>query len=92
MFEKEKMKPQFELELLITVIGPYEQGVIQGLLENAGVPYVVKDRGMGNYLKIYTGSSYLGTDIFVAKTMLERAREVIDGIDFSNADEEPEIE
>lgn len=88
MFEKEKkQKSEFELEVLITVVGPYEQSVIGGLLDSAGIPYVVKDRGTGNYMKIYTGSSYLGTDILVAKPMLEQATEAIAGIDFSKEDD-----
>lgn len=92
MFDREKKtKSEFELEVLITVSGPYEQGVIQGLLETSQIPFVVKDKGAGNYMKIYTGSSFFGTDILVAKSDLERAKEVIAGIDFSESAEDADI-
>lgn len=71
---------QEDLALLITVNSNYEIGLIQSILEDNNIPYLSNDRESGDYMRIYTGSSIFGTDIFVNKDMFEKARELLSGL------------
>lgn len=61
-------------ELLETVRNNEELAIIRGILDAAEIPYMVKERGSGSYVKIVFGFSNFGTDIFVPAAALEEAR------------------
>jgi hypothetical protein len=65
------------LELLTTVYDNVEFAIVRGILEGAGIPYLVKERGSGSSVKIIAGYSMFGTDIFVRKDDLDTAAELI---------------
>ncbi len=71
---------------LITVYDIVVLGMVRGLLEDADIPYLVNERATGSAMRIMTGFSMFGTDIFVPKAAEETARELIAGIQ-SGADE-----
>ena len=72
---------------LITVYDPSLLPVLESILRDAEIPYLKKERGSGSSVKIITGFSLFGTDLFVLKEHLEIATELI----HPSEDEETEI-
>lgn len=68
-------KPMPEVELLVTIYDFGMRSVIESLLRDADIPYMIKDRG--GSLPIITGSPMLGADFFVRAEDIEAARELI---------------
>ena len=68
-------KPDGEVELLTTVYDFGMRSVIESLLRDAEIPYLVKERG--GSLTVITGSSMFGVDFFVKVTDLDAAKEII---------------
>ena len=65
------------LELLTTVYDQPSQMIIESILRDAEIPYLMKERGSGTAVKVITGFSMFGTDIFVLREQLETATELI---------------
>lgn len=70
-----------EVDLLTTVYDVVKLGIIRGLLEDEQIPYLVHERGTGSAMRIMTGFSLFGTDIFVPKAAIERAKGLIAGLE-----------
>ena len=70
-----------EVELLITVYDVAVLGIVRGLLEDENIPYLVRERGTGNVMKIVTGFSIYGTDVFVPAAALETAKALVAGLE-----------
>lgn len=68
-----------EVVLLTTVRDVVMLGMVRGLLEDADIPYLVQERATGSAMRIMTGFSLFGTDIFVPAEALETARGLISG-------------
>lgn len=68
-------KPMPEAELLVTVYDFGMRSIIESILRDADMPYLIKDRG--GSLSVITGSPLLGADIFVRKEDLDAANELI---------------
>lgn len=66
-----------KMEVLITANSEYELGVIKNILEANSIPYLVRDRESGGYMRIFGGSSPFGTDILVDANNREMAKELI---------------
>ncbi len=84
MSGKEKTQDKVELVLLRSLVDNYEMDLIAGLLEEASIPFIVKERGSGGYMKIIGGSSVFGTDIYVDKKTYEKAEEALDVIEWDD--------
>ncbi len=70
--------PQNEnLELLTTVYNPSELLIVQSILSAAKIPFLVKERGSGNSMKIIAGYSVFGTDLYVLREHLELAEQLL---------------
>ncbi len=69
-----------EVVHLTTVYDIAILGMVRGLLEDADIPYLVQERATGSAMRLMTGFSLYGTDIFVPKTAEETARDLIAGI------------
>ena len=69
-----------EVVHLTTVYDIAILGMVRGLLEDADIPYLVQERATGSAMRLMTGFSFYGTDIFVPKTAEETARDLIAGI------------
>lgn len=78
MSRKEKSGDKIELVLLRSTNDDYQLNLIKGLLKDADIPYIIKERGSGGYMKIIGGISVFGTDIYVDKTTFEKAEEILD--------------
>lgn len=74
-----------EVELLTTVYDEGTLAVIRSVLEGAGIPYLTKERGSGSAVRLMTGFSMFGTDIFVPADKLELAREGLPLLDGNEA-------
>ena len=81
-------KPDGEVELLTTVYDFGMRSVIESLLRDAEIPYLIKERG--GSLPVITGSSVFGVDFFVKVTDLEVATELIAPCFEENSDEAAE--
>lgn len=68
-------KPDEEMELLTTVYDFGMRSVVESILREAEIPYLVKERG--GSVPVITGSSVFGTDFFVKKTDLDTAAELV---------------
>ena len=66
------------LALLTTVYDRAQQMIVESILQDARIPYLVKERGSGSMVKVIAGYSMFGTDIFVRCEQLETAAELID--------------
>lgn len=71
------MDSKLELVTLIESDNEFELGVVTAILDDNSIPYIIKNKGSGGYIRIVTGSSPFGTSIMVEKSMLEKARELI---------------
>lgn len=82
MFGKKKEK-ELESDLVIvkTASSNYEFAAIQGLLEDNNIPFLVRHREAGSYMRVYMGVTIYGTDFIVSKENLERAKEVLAVLD-----------
>jgi len=69
-------KDNIELILLATTSNRYELDYIVSILEEHNIPYILKDKGAGGYMKIIGLQTY-GTDILVEKSTYERASELV---------------
>lgn len=74
----ESTSNDFEMVLLKTASNNYELNLIKNLLDEHEISYIVKDRGMGGYMRIIGGSSLYGTDILVEKSSFEKAKAILD--------------
>ena len=78
-FGLEKASDQGEdVVLLTTVHDDVEKGLLCGILEEEQIPYLLKDRGSGEAVRILTGYSVFGSDIFVPKALYEKASELFE--------------
>ena len=76
-----------EIDLLVTVTDNAMLAMVRGLLDDAEIPYLVRERGSGGVVRMVTGISWFGTDIFVPTDALEAARELIEGLVFDPSGE-----
>ena len=66
-----------DLELLTTVYDNTLLPVIESILRDAEIPYLLKERGSGGVMKVVMGFSMMGTDVFVKREDLETATVLI---------------
>lgn len=67
-----------DVVLLTTVHDDVEKNLLCGILEEEEIPYLLKDRGSGEVVRILSGFSLYGTDIFVPSELFEKANELLD--------------
>ncbi len=70
-----------EVSHLTTVYDVAVLGIIRGLLEDAEIPYLVRERGTGEVMRIVVGFTRLGTDIYVPTDALVTAKGLIAGLE-----------
>ena len=75
-----------DAELLTTIRDEMMMGLVRGLLEEHNVPYMLKERGAGSAMRLMTGFSMYGTDVFVPTESIEFARDLIEGLVTNTAD------
>lgn len=70
-----------EVSHLTTVYDVAVLGIIRGMLEDESIPYLVRERGTGSAMRLITGFSLYGTDIYVPTAALETAKALIAGLE-----------
>ena len=70
-----------EVDLLITTYDLGELAVVRSILEAENIPYLARERGSGSMVKIVTGFTMYGTDVFVPKAALERAQDLLENLE-----------
>ena len=75
-------------ELLTTAYGNEELAAIEALLRSAEIPYRLCDRGAGGIVRVISGYTMYGTDVFVRAEDVETARELLIPVDAAEAEEE----
>ena len=70
-----------EVSHLITVYDVAVLGIVRGLLEDEDIPYLVRERGTGSAMRLITGFSLFGTDVYVPTHALETAKGLIAGLE-----------
>ena len=91
--EPGKIKPQPELsdEVALTMVdNQVELAYITSELEAESIPYRIMERGVGQYLGIYFGGSYMGKTIFVDGKNLEKASEIVQSFYAEIQEDKPE--
>ena len=53
---------------------------IEEALHSKNIFFYLKDEGAEEFLKIYSGMSYLGSDIYVSEADYEEAKRIVDAI------------
>lgn len=64
--------------LLIIIADQVEYSYITSMLAQENIAYIVKVDGISQYLKMFTGISFSGREIFVGKADIIRATEIIE--------------
>ena len=70
-------KQEIKLKLLTTVSDFTESQMIVGLLKDEGIPVLVKDLGLGGFMKVTMGYTVFGQELYVAERDFERASELV---------------
>ena len=66
------------MSLLTTTHDEIELTIIKSILDGEEIPYMVGDRGVGGAMRVISGYSMFGTDVFVPTDYLESATEILD--------------
>ena len=70
-----------EVSHLITVYDVMVLGIVRGMLEDEQIPYLVRERGTGSAVRLITGFSLFGTDVYVPTNALEVAKDLVAGLE-----------
>ena len=73
-----------DVTLLTTTHDDVEKNIICGILEEENIPFLAKDRGAGEAVRVVTGYSMYGCDIFVPGDLFEKANALLD--DYRNGE------
>ncbi|MBO4583904.1 MAG: DUF2007 domain-containing protein [Clostridia bacterium] len=71
------MKEEVKLKLLATVGSFSESKMITAFLKDEGIPVLVKDLGMGGFMKVTMGYTVFGQELYVAESDFDRAAELV---------------
>ena len=83
MTKREKGSNEINTVVLRTTNNNIELSMIKELLEQNQIPHIVKDHGIGGYMRIISGESLYGTDILVNEADFERADSIINEFPWS---------
>ena len=76
------MKPTF----LCSLADDVSDGVLIAMLEENGIPVLLKKPGIGEYMSIYMGMNVFGIDVYVPASMLESAQMMLYDILFHDSE------
>ncbi len=66
------------LKSLIKLNSIYEFNMVRGLLESNDIPYVLKEYGSANYMRIITGGGVFNGEIFVDGDDYDRVKDLLE--------------
>ncbi len=79
-FDHDKINKEAEVSLvhLVSINNNMDLGIVETILRDNNVPYIIRDSGSGSYMRIISGTSIFSTDIFVEESSYEKALALID--------------
>ncbi|HZK33044.1 MAG TPA: DUF2007 domain-containing protein [Tissierellaceae bacterium] len=78
---KQDREKEVELVVLKFINTEYELNLTKAVLEDNEIPYVIKDQGMGGYMRIIGGrSSMYKTEILVEESTYPKAKAILDEV------------
>ena len=69
-----------DLALLRTLYDDVSVNMARDVLQSEEIPFLAKDRGTGGVMRVITGFSIYGVDLFVRPDDLERASELMEAL------------
>ena len=76
---RDKMSDKdIKLLLLKSVDNNFDLGMVTNILEENKIPFILKDPGIGSYMRIISGQSFSGTNIYVEESSFEKAVEILE--------------
>lgn len=78
MSKRDEKLEEVKLIFLRTTNDIHELNIIKEILDDNEIPYVLKDRGIGGYMRIISGNLLYGTDILVEESTAEKAKAILD--------------
>lgn len=69
-----------KVALLMNVRDHREADIIESLLKEEGILLFQRHKAIGDYMKVYMGSSKFGLDLFVLSKDLDRAKEIVENV------------
>ena len=76
-----KISMDDDVSHLITVYDVAVLGIVRGMLEDENIPYLVRERGTGSAMRLITGFSLFGTDVYVPTNAYETAKALVAGLE-----------
>lgn len=74
--------------LLTTAYGNEELAAIEALLRSADIPYRLSDRGAGGVVRVISGYTMYGTDVYVREQDVQTAQELLSPVDGQESEDE----
>ena len=74
--------------LLVSILDPVEYSYVTSMLDQEGISFVIKVDGITQYLRVLTGISFKGKDIYVGKADAIKAMEIVDSAKFELPEDE----
>ena len=81
-----------DLELLTTANDRVYLSIVESILQDNEIPYLVKDRGCGTVVKVVMGYSIFGVDVFVLKKDFDKASELMEQMPIAEEEDTEEDE
>lgn len=75
------------LVLLTTIKDAVTDNYVLSILENEGIPYMLKSQGFGSYLKIYMGASYTGEGVYITEDNYEKGKKILGDLQINGHEE-----
>lgn len=69
-----------DLVMLKSINNEYEFNLTKALLEDNQIPFIIKDKGIGGYMRIIGGTSMYKTEILVEESMFDKAKIILDDV------------
>ncbi len=86
MPKKEKSEDKVKLVLLRSTSDQYELNLIKGLLDEAGIPFIIKEPGSSGYMRIIGGSSVFGSNVYVDASSFKEAEEILSSFELDETE------
>ncbi|MBC7087665.1 MAG: DUF2007 domain-containing protein [Tissierellales bacterium] len=67
-----------KLKLLIKTSDNTLISIIEALFRDNDIPYILKEKGSGGYLRIISGHSIYGTEVYVSEEDFNKATDLLD--------------
>ena len=77
-----------DLSHLTTANDSVYLSIVESVLKDNDIPYLVKDRGCGTVVKVVMGFSIFGADVFVLNKDLDKASELIEQFTMASNDDD----